>query len=176
MRRLLAAAGLKRIGLEDKIAALLPLEKFPPACGQGTIAIECREADSRMLDLLAEIDHRPSSRALACERAFLASLDGSCKTPIAGYARLEGLLLRIDGVVLSEDGGESYEASASGDPGNAVEIGEEGGKEIRRKAPSTFLAPARDRLSLPGALMRLAASARCDKPPVDLPQPFQNQP
>ena len=84
---LLAAAGLKRIGLEDKITALLPLEKFPPACGQGTIAIECRADDARVRDLLAAIDHRDTSLALACERAFLAALDGSCKTPIAGYAR-----------------------------------------------------------------------------------------
>jgi hydroxymethylbilane synthase len=130
---LLAAAGLKRIGLEDKIAALLPLETFPPACGQGTIAIECREGDGRMRDRLAAIDHRTTSEALACERAFLAALDGSCKTPIAGYARLEGLLLRIDGVVLSEDGGESYEATAIGDPGNAVESAEAGRRSAARR-------------------------------------------
>ena len=104
---LLASAGLKRIGLEQKIAALLPLEHFPPACGQGTIAIECRADDARARDLLAAINHRDTSLALACERAFLAALDGSCKTPIAGYARIEeGLLLRFDGLVLSEDGSE----------------------------------------------------------------------
>lgn len=136
---LLAVAGLKRIGLEDKVAALLPLEEFPPACGQGTIAIECRADDRQMLDILAAIDHRATSQALACERAFLAALDGSCKTPIAGYARPEALLLRIDGVVLSEDGRESYEASASGDAGDAVGIGRAAGEEIRRKAPAAFL-------------------------------------
>ncbi|MBV9521278.1 MAG: hydroxymethylbilane synthase [Alphaproteobacteria bacterium] len=136
---LLAAAGLKRIGLEAKIASLLPLESFPPACGQGTIAIECREDDARIRDLLLGIDHRPSSRALVCERAFLAALDGSCKTPIAGYARIDGLMLRFDGMILSEDGRESYAASVTGDPGDAAGIGHEAGQEIRRKAPDAFL-------------------------------------
>jgi len=92
-----------------------------------------------MLAFLEAIDHRPSSQALACERAFLRALDGSCRTPIAGYARIEGPLLRIDGMVLSEDGRQTYEASASGDPGNAAEIGTEAGLEIRRSAPAAFL-------------------------------------
>lgn len=136
---LLAAAGLNRIGLHDKITALLPLERFPPACGQGTIAIECRNDDRRIRDLLAAADHRETSLALACERAFLAALDGSCKTPIAGYARIESGRLRFDGIILSEDGRESYEANQSGDPAKADEIGEAAGLDIRRKAPATFL-------------------------------------
>ena len=137
---LLAAAGLKRIGLEGKITALLPPDKFPPACGQGAIAVECRANDARIRELLAAIDHRDTSLALACERAFLAALDGSCKTPIAGYARIEaGMLLRFNGMILSEDGRESYEASASGDPADATGIGREAGLEIRGKSPSDFL-------------------------------------
>jgi hydroxymethylbilane synthase len=136
---LLAAAGLKRIGLEDKITALLPLEKFPPACGQGTIAIECRADNTRVRDLLSAIDHRDTSFALACERAFLAALDGSCKTPIAGYARMKGGMLRFDGLILSEDGRESYEAITFGDPAKAIDIGREAGRDILRKAPAVFL-------------------------------------
>ena len=136
---LLASAGLKRIGLQAKITALLPLEKFPPACGQGTIAIECRADDARIRALLADIDHRETSTALACERAFLAALDGSCKTPIAGYARIEAGALRFDGMILSEDGRESYAASASGDPADAGEIGRRTGLEIRGKSPAEFL-------------------------------------
>jgi hydroxymethylbilane synthase len=136
---LLAVAGLKRIGLEGKISALLPLEKFPPACGQGTIAVECRVDDARTRGLLAKIDHRDTSLALACERAFLAALDGSCKTPIAGYARIEGDVLRFDGVILAEDGRESYGASGSGSPSDAIAIGTTAGKDIRRRAPAAFL-------------------------------------
>ena len=86
---LLAAAGLRRLGLQSRITEFMPLETFPPACGQGTIAIECREDDPRMRERLAAIDHRETSAALACERAFLAALDGSCKTPVAGYARID---------------------------------------------------------------------------------------
>ena len=136
---LLAAAGLKRLGMESRISEFMPLESFPPACGQGTIAIECRADDSRVRDHLAAIDHRETSAALACERAFLGALDGSCKTPVAGYARIEDGVLRFDGVILSEDGVESYEASGFGDPADAARIGGAAGRDVRRRAPAAFL-------------------------------------
>ena len=87
---LLALAGLKRLGLADKATALLDVDEFLPAVGQGAIAIEARADDARTRELLAEIDHADTSVALACERAFLAVLDGSCRTPIAGHAVLDG--------------------------------------------------------------------------------------
>ena len=62
-------------------------DEFLPAVGQGAIGIEAREGDARIRDMLARIDHADTSTAVACERAFLAALDGSCKTPIAGHAR-----------------------------------------------------------------------------------------
>jgi hydroxymethylbilane synthase len=136
---LLAAAGLKRLGLEDRISALLPLEDFLPACGQGAVAVECRVDDARMRDLLAAIDHRETAAAVACERAFLAALAGSCRTPIAGHARVEDERLRFDGMLLSEDGREFYEAGLSGAAADAVEIGRTAGEEIRRNAPAAFL-------------------------------------
>jgi len=137
---LLAVAGLKRLGLEHHVRALLPPDLFPPACGQGAIAIECRASDRRMRELLAPVDHRETAAAVACERAFLAALDGSCRTPIGGYARVEGGILRFDGTVLSEAGTESHSASASGDSGEAEAIGREAGEDIRRRAPAAFLA------------------------------------
>ncbi len=136
---LLAAAGLKRLGLEGHISALLPLESFPPACGQGIIAIECRVADTRARDLLAALDDRSAAQALACERAFLAALDGSCRTPIGGHARIEDTRLVFDGLVLSEDGAESYAAKGVGDPADAEAIGRDAGAEILAKAPAAFL-------------------------------------
>lgn len=136
---LLAAAGLKRLGLEAAITALLPLDTFPPACGQGAIAIECRADDTAARDRLAAIDHRETAAAIACERAFLAALDGSCRTPIAGHARFEGGAFRFDGVLLAEDGLESYAASRSGDAADAVALGADAGAEIRRIAPPAFL-------------------------------------
>lgn len=136
---LLAAAGLTRLSLQSCITEFMPLESFPPACGQGTIAIECREDDFRMRERLALIDHRDTAAALACERAFLGALDGSCKTPVAGYARIDEGVLRFDGVILSEDGRESYEAFGSGDPADAAGIGEAAGRDVRRRAPAAFL-------------------------------------
>ena len=135
----LAAAGLSRLGLQSHITELLPLQEFPPACGQGSIAAECREDDERMRKLLAAIDHRETGWALLCERAFLAALDGSCKTPVAGYARIEAGKLSFDGMILSADGRESYEASGSGDPVDAASIGAAAGADIRRRAPKDFL-------------------------------------
>jgi hydroxymethylbilane synthase len=137
---LLAAAGLRRLGLEEHVSAMLPPEKFPPACGQGAVAIECRADDRPIRDLLAAIDHHPTSTAIECERAFLAALDGSCRSPIAGCARAEGETLRFDGILLSQDGSEFYEASMSGATGDAAAIGRRAGEDIRRRAPASFLA------------------------------------
>jgi hydroxymethylbilane synthase len=136
---LLAAAGLLRLGLEEHVSAMLPPEKFPPACGQGAVAIECGVDDRPIRDLLAAIDHRPTSTAIECERAFLAALDGSCRSPIAGCARADGGTLRFDGILLSEDGSEFYEASMSGAMADAAAIGKHAGEEIRRRAPASFL-------------------------------------
>ena len=80
---ILANAGLKRLQMADVVTDLMPLEKFPPAPGQGAICIESRIGDARVEELLAAIHHRNTGLALACERAFLAALDGSCRTPIA---------------------------------------------------------------------------------------------
>ena len=136
---LLAAAGLKRLGLEHAITALLPLDEFLPACGQGVVAVECRADDPQMREWLSAIDHRETAAALACERAFLAALDGSCRTPIAGHARVEGGRLRFDGLLLAEDGSESYSAASSGSAADAGAIGRAAGDDIRRRAPAGFL-------------------------------------
>jgi hydroxymethylbilane synthase len=136
---LLAVAGLNRLGLKAHIAETMPLATFPPACGQGAVAVECRADDIWMRDLLAAIDHAPTSAAVRCERAFLAALGGSCRTPIAGYARLEGSTLSFEGAILTPDGHEWHAASGAGDPAEAVAIGAAAGAEIRRAAPRGFL-------------------------------------
>jgi hydroxymethylbilane synthase len=136
---LLASAGLRRLGLEAHVSAFLPLDAFPPACGQGAVAIECRADDTRVRDLLTAVDHRTTTAAVACERAFLATLDGSCRTPIAGYARMADEELVFDGIVLSQDGGESYAANATGDASDAERIGRAAGEEILARAPAPFL-------------------------------------
>lgn len=136
---LLAAAGLNRLGLADHAACLLPLEEYPPSCGQGVVAIECRTDDAAIRDALAAIDHRDTALALACERAFLAALDGSCRTPVAGHARVADGRIRFSGVLLAEDGSASYDAEGSGAVEGAEAIGRAAGEDIRRRAPPDVL-------------------------------------
>jgi hydroxymethylbilane synthase len=136
---LLAAAGLNRLGLEAHITEHLPIEIFPPACGQGALAVECRGDDFSTRDLLAAIDHPQTGLAVACERAFLAALDGSCRTPIAGYAKVSDGRLRFNGIILSHDGSESYDAAIEGAAAEATTLGRTAGEDIRRRAPAGFL-------------------------------------
>jgi hydroxymethylbilane synthase len=135
---LLANAGLKRLGLEHVITELMPLEEFPPAPGQGAICIEARIGDRRVVDLLAPIHHAPTGAALACERAFLAALDGSCRTPIAGYATVEGERLKFSGLIITPDGTEAHDIATEGPASNAASIGREAGAAIRAKAGPHF--------------------------------------
>ena len=87
---LLAVAGLRRLGLEDRITALIETDEMLPAIAQGAIGIETRIGDTRMLELLAPLHDQDTSICVETERAFLAELDGSCRTPIAGLATLCG--------------------------------------------------------------------------------------
>jgi hydroxymethylbilane synthase len=135
---LLANAGLRRLGLEHVITELMPLEEFPPAPGQGAICIEARIGDRRVADLLAPIHHAPTGAALACERAFLAALDGSCRTPIAGFAIVEGERLRFSGLIITPDGTEAHDIAAEGPASDAASIGREAGSAIRAKAGLHF--------------------------------------
>jgi hydroxymethylbilane synthase len=135
---LLALAGLKRLGLADKATALLDVEEFLPAVGQGAITIEARSDDARIRELLARIDHTDTSTALACERAFLAVLDGSCRTPIAGHAVLERDAITFRGMILRPDGSEAHETSRSGKRRDAKALGADAGAELKCRAPADF--------------------------------------
>jgi hydroxymethylbilane synthase len=137
---LLALAGLRRLGLVDHVTALLDIDTFLPAVGQGAVTIEVRIDDARTRDLLAKIDHADTSVALACERAFLAVLDGSCRTPIAGHATLQGDSLRFRGMILRPDGSEAFETSRSGSRKDAVALGADAGAELKARAPADFFA------------------------------------
>ena len=131
-------AGLKRLGLQSIVTDLMPLEKFPPAPGQGAICIESRIGDRRIEEMLAAINHVPTALALACERAFLAALDGSCRTPIAGHAAVDGDRLSFNGLILTPDGKRSHSVSAEAAAADAAEIGRAAGEKVRRNAGSQF--------------------------------------
>lgn len=135
---LLALAGLKRLGLADAATALLDVDEFLPAVGQGAIALEIRADDAATRDVLAKVDHADTSVALACERAFLAVLDGSCRTPIAGHAVVDASGLRFRGMILRPDGSEAFETTRIGARGDAVALGADAGAELKARAPRDF--------------------------------------
>jgi hydroxymethylbilane synthase len=135
---ILALAGLKRLGLQSIVTDLMPLEKFPTAPGQGAICIESRIGNARVAGMLAAINHVPTAQALACERAFLGALDGSCRTPIAGYATVEGGRLTFNGLILTPDGKRSHDISAEGSASDGAEIGRAAGEKLRRNAGTHF--------------------------------------
>jgi len=135
---ILAYAGLKRLGLEDIITDLMPLDIFPPAPGQGAICIESRIGDRDVGSMLTAIHDVPTGQALACERAFLAALDGSCRTPIGGYAICEGDHLKFSGLILTPDGRKEHSIETEGKRVNAEKLGRQAGEAVRAAAGPDF--------------------------------------
>lgn len=129
----LACAGLNRLGLAHRITAPVPEEEMLPAVAQGAIGIEIREDDKRMRDLLSAVNHRETEIAVACERAFLQSLDGSCRTPIAGHAIIRDGRLEFRGEALTLDGRMTFTAERSGAPADAARLGRDAGEEVKSK-------------------------------------------
>jgi hydroxymethylbilane synthase len=139
---LLALAGLKRLGLAHRARAVLDVDKFLPAPGQGVIAITARSDDARALEALNAISDGATMAALIAERAFLAELEGSCRTPIAGLARLEDGRLRLLGEVLRPDGSERFEIAAEGTPVDAERLGRDAGRDLAGRLPEGVLVKA----------------------------------
>ncbi len=137
---LLALAGLKRLGLEDKATYVLPVEDFLPAAGQGAIAITARPDDEEVAALLAPILCAPTGIALAAERAFLTALDGSCRTPIGAHAIVDGHQVTLRGIVLRPDGSQAYDEEVYGESVDAAVIGRTAGETIKARLPSGFFA------------------------------------
>jgi hydroxymethylbilane synthase len=137
---LLAMAGLKRLGLIHRARGPLELEAFLPAPGQGAIALTARTEDRETRDVLAGIADAETGWALAAERAFLADLEGSCRTPIAGYARIESGRVLFKGEVLRSDGSETFPVAAEGPFADAELLGREAGRELAASLPSGVLA------------------------------------
>jgi hydroxymethylbilane synthase len=135
---ILAEAGLNRLGMRERITSVLDMMSFPPAPGQGAICIEARIGDSRMADLLKSVHHRETGITIACERAFLAGLDGSCRTPIAGHASISDASLRFHGMILTPDGSQFHEVDMEGSADEAVSIGREAAARLRMEAGPHF--------------------------------------
>ena len=136
---ILAFAGLQRLGLTGHAAQVLDPMQYPPAVAQGIIAIETRSGDRKTKKMLEAINHAPSFAALMAERAFLAALDGSCRTPVAGHARIENGHLHLTGLVIMPDGSAFAGVSHEGAARDAALIGKEAGEYLLKRAPQGAL-------------------------------------
>jgi hydroxymethylbilane synthase len=119
----LAAAGLIRLGLEDRITHRFDLEKFVPAVGQGIIGIECREDDARSIEAVRALNDTLAWQCCEAERAFAFRLQGSCQSPIAAHARIEGGQVQLRGVIGSPDGQEMYRGVHAGAVADVQSVG-----------------------------------------------------
>jgi hydroxymethylbilane synthase len=138
---LLSLAGLRRIGEEAAIASILSTDEMLPAAAQGAIGIECRADDIATRRRLAPLNDADAASTIAAERALLAALDGSCRTPIAALAEIRGGTLSLRGMVISPDDTQCHHASRHGAIGDAVALGSDAGAELRRVAgPGFFFA------------------------------------
>ena len=136
---LLAMAGLNRLGLAGRATAPVPVDDMLPAVAQGAIGIETRTDDLAMARLLAPINHEPTALAVTAERAFLAKLEGSCRTPIAALAELAGGRLTFRGMILAPDGSQCFATRREGAPAEAIRLAEDAAAELLAKAGADFL-------------------------------------
>lgn len=138
---LLALAGLKRLGDAQVAAAVIEPDVILPAVAQGVIGIEIRRDDDRVRGLVAPLDHAPTALRVGAERAMLAALDGSCRTPIAGLAVLQDeSRLSLTGLVAMPDGSRLCREVRSGPATDSASIGADLGRELRSRMPADFFA------------------------------------
>ena len=140
----LAVAGLKRLGLESRITKIMPLDEMPPAVAQGAIGAQCRlpknKLDSQLWEWLEAINHKDSEICVEAERSMLKTLDGSCQTPIAGYAQLgDQSELKLTGYVVSPEGANLYKVEESSSRLDAVGIGRKVGERLKAESGSDLV-------------------------------------
>ena len=136
---ILASAGLKRLGMADRICQSLPTETSLPACGQGAIGIECRVDDVEINEMLKTLHDEITAICVVAERSMNARLNGGCQVPIAGFAELENGEIFMRGLVGNPDGSVIYRAKQCGHTENAVEIGESIADELLKQGAAEIL-------------------------------------
>ena len=134
----LACAGLKRLGQTDRITRIMPVDEMLPAVAQGAIGIEICSDDSATAELVAAINHTPTALCVEMERAFLARLEGSCRTPIAGLAELRDGVVSFRGMILTSDGSRYHETRRQGLAADAQALGDDAGRELKSVSGPDF--------------------------------------
>ena len=136
---ILAAAGLKRLGHEARISEYLEADVMLSAIGQGALGLLCRSEDDETHDALRTLDHSATHQAVVAERALMASLDGSCQVPVAGWARLDGDEIVLDGLIASPDGQNVVADRIRGSVWEPSEVGLELGRRLRAAGADVVL-------------------------------------
>ncbi|MGS0682757.1 hydroxymethylbilane synthase [Shewanella sp. 125m-7] len=136
---ILAAAGLKRLKLEERIASFISAEQSLPANGQGAVGIECRTDDARVRALLAPLEHAETRMRVTAERAMNTRLEGGCQVPIGAYAEIDGDTLSLRGLVGNPDGSQIITASSTGNKADAEKLGVAMAEELLEKGAKTIL-------------------------------------
>ena len=136
---ILAAAGLKRLGHEARISEYLEADVMLSAIGQGALGLLCRSEDGETRDVLRTLDDTATRQAVVAERALMASLDGSCQVPVAGWARLDGDEIVLDGLIASPDGQNVVADRIRGSVWEASEVGLELGRRLRAAGADVVL-------------------------------------
>jgi hydroxymethylbilane synthase len=139
-----AAAGLARLGLAQRITEVLPPANMLPAVGQGALGIEARADDRPTLAVLAPLDHQPTRQAVTAERALLAEIYGGCRAPVGAWGRIEEGALQLVAAVLSHDGAQRLQASASGTPCDALGVGHRLAKDLLARGAAELIQAARE--------------------------------
>lgn len=137
---LLALAGLLRMNMTDAVTSILEQDEMLPAVAQGAIGISCRTGDTAMMRYIGPLNHVETKTCVDCERAFLAKLDGSCRTPIAGQATIVDGVLHFRGLVSKPDGSVVFETEREGSPEDNMAIGTDAGAELKEKMGEDFFA------------------------------------
>jgi hydroxymethylbilane synthase len=137
---ILAAAGLKRLGLEDRITRLLPPAESLPAPGQGALGLECLARRTDLVEALAALNHAPTARCVAAERAFSRALSGSCNVPLGAYAEAEGRDLRLRGFVGAPDGSRVLKGELRGPARDPEALGVTLAKGLKAQGAGEILA------------------------------------
>jgi hydroxymethylbilane synthase len=136
---ILAAAGLKRLGLAGRITALLSPEVSLPAVGQGALGIECRSDRTDLIKLMEPLHHLPTAQCVEAERAMSRALGGSCEVPLGGFAEINGDVLRLRGFVASQDGSRVISDELSGNPGTGTVMGAQLAQNLKARGAQEIL-------------------------------------
>jgi hydroxymethylbilane synthase len=136
---IVALAGVRRLGLEDRVTEVIPFEILMPAVGQGALGIEVREDDKDVIEIVRYLDDEPSRITIEAERTFLKGMGGGCQVPIGANGELIGERLRLEGIVSSPDGKRVLRSSVIGDKKDCKVIGERLALELLSKGADEIL-------------------------------------